>query len=264
MTTPNPDTSSQTGLADARRARIELPQYTFAALVAMQFLSTLRYSGAYFELTNNGVVSFVALFVAVPASICLYVAAIFLLLKGSGGKRLFLLAAAGLAVTVPFWRWPTILSVVAAFGATLGVAGWWFARLSPSTTRPRESHTAMPGLRWFQRRPIPVFIISIVCTLSFVGFALFVSRNWTGFEQLMHDAPIKLVTFALYPLLLLSGGWLLLFMREEAIILFILYFVWGLGKTISENVPFLIYPELALVFAVIVYCLHLRKRNLLR
>lgn len=264
MIPPNPDTPPNAVLADARPVKIELPQYVFAALIVMQFLATLRYSEIYFELALTGAVPFLALFLAVPASVCLYAAAIFMLLRGSRGKRLFLLAAVGLALTVPLWGWPSVWSVVAAFGAALGVAGWWIARRSTGTHQPPESHTTMSELSWLQRRPISVLIISTLCSLSFVGTAVFILNNGTDFEALPPTAPLALPTKLLYPLLYISGGLLLLLMRKEAIVLFVLYFVWGLGKTIYENVTFLNYLDLVLVFGFIIYCLRLRQRNLLR
>ena len=132
MTTPEPDTPPNAEPAAARPVNIGPAQYILAALVVSQLTLTLRYSGWYFDLTRDGLVSIFPMGFGLPASICLYIATLSMLLKGSRGKLLFILAAAGLALTVPLWysHWSLELSIVAAYGAALGVAGGRLARHS--------------------------------------------------------------------------------------------------------------------------------------
>jgi hypothetical protein len=128
MSNPNPYQPPSAELKEIAAPQGNVPKYIVIALVAIQLLATMRFSYAYLELVRTGAAPVLALLFGFPASICLYVAALFLLSKKPRGKRLFLVAAVGLAVSVRFWGWPYPWSVVALFGAVLGAAGWWVAR----------------------------------------------------------------------------------------------------------------------------------------
>jgi len=128
MSNPNPYKPPSTELAEPAAPRSNVAKYIVIALVAIQLLATMRFSYAHLELVRTGAAPVLALLFGFPASICLYVATLFLLLKKPRGKRLFLIAAIGLAASVRFWGWPYPWSFVALFGAVLGAAGWWVAR----------------------------------------------------------------------------------------------------------------------------------------
>jgi len=121
--------------AAARAARVAtLARQIVAGLVGFQFLASLRYLHWYVAMLREGAVSPVAL-LAVPACAALYVGAGLLAARRAPAacRTLFLVAAMALAVSVPFWgitadwTWPLEL------GATLGLAGAWYASRRPGT-----------------------------------------------------------------------------------------------------------------------------------
>jgi hypothetical protein len=111
----------------ARRATIA--RQAVAGLIGFQLLACLRYLHWYASMLREGAVSPLAL-LAIPASLGLYVAAGLLVSRRATAacRTLFIVAAMGLAFSVPFWgiaeswTWPFEL------GATLALAGAWHAR----------------------------------------------------------------------------------------------------------------------------------------
>jgi len=123
--------------AAARAARIAaLARQVVAGLVGFQFLASLRYMRWYTSLLRDGAVSPLAL-LAVPACIALYVATGMLAARRAPAtsRLLFIGAAMALVVSVPFWgitedwTWPLEL------GATLALAGAWYARPAGENSR---------------------------------------------------------------------------------------------------------------------------------
>ena len=108
----------------ARSARLAV-----VALVAFQLLAALSYGGKYATLASGGGEYAAAALLAAPAALCLYAGAALLALRPGRGRAWFLVAAVGLGLSIPLWgvsygwTWPV------AFGAMLGLAGAWFARL---------------------------------------------------------------------------------------------------------------------------------------
>lgn len=120
---------------------------------------------------------------------------------------------------------------------------------------------------WFNKRPIPVFIISALCTLQFVGITLALFQHWQEFFELVRsglESPLMFIIKLLYPFFLLSAGLSLFFMRKVAIAFFGIYLVWGIGKIVVNPLNFPGYLSLALVFGVFIYCLRLRQQRLLK
>jgi hypothetical protein len=116
--------------AAARAARVAaIARQVVAGLAGFQFLASLRYLHWYAALVRDGAVSPVAL-LAVPACLMLYAATGLMLARRAPAacRTLFVAAAMALAVAVPFWgitedwTWPLEL------GATLALAGAWYAR----------------------------------------------------------------------------------------------------------------------------------------
>jgi len=130
MTTPNPYAPPRTALSDVKAVapQSKVPQYIVAALVGLQLVGSLRFSEIYLELVRTGAVHPLALLFGFSGSLCLYAGAILAAINGVRGRILFLLAAVGLALSVRYWIWFWPGTTVAAFGAVLGVAGWWITR----------------------------------------------------------------------------------------------------------------------------------------
>ena len=128
MATPNPYKPPNAPVSDVQAVPSKYPRYVVAGLVAVQMLGTLYYSGVYVELARRSVASPLALILGAPASACLYVAAILAVISHSRGRLLFLFGAIGLALSVPLWGWQYVWSLLPAFGAALGMVGWWITR----------------------------------------------------------------------------------------------------------------------------------------
>lgn len=142
MDTPNPYQPPQAIVGEPPAPPGRFLRYLVAGLVALQLLLTFRYSGLYYELVRAGAAPLAALLLGLPSSVCLYVAAVLLVVTRTHGHRLFFVAGLGLALSVPLWQWPYVWAGVAAFGAILGAAGWWVAR-----RRAKYEQAAMAG-KW--------------------------------------------------------------------------------------------------------------------
>jgi hypothetical protein len=123
------------------------------------------------------------------------------------------------------------------------------------------------AIAWFNRRPIPVFTIMALCVLQFLGIVLFIGAHWSELMELVRtgaESPLGFLFKLVYPFFLLSAGLALFFMRKIAIHFFSIYFAWGVYKIIAQTLDFPGYLSLAMVFGVLVYCLRLKQRGLLR
>jgi hypothetical protein len=88
-----------------------------------------------------------------------------------------------------------------------------------------------PG--WFNKRPIPVFIIAGLCILQFVGICFFMAEHWREITELVRagvESPIAFLAKLLYPFVLLMAGVLLLLMRKAATYAFGIYLCWRRPK----------------------------------
>lgn len=133
--------------------------------------------------------------------------------------------------------------------------------LDERVERQKESRSA-----WFQRRPIPIYIISAYAILQWVAITLYMVEKWSVFMELIRTGALAPLPFAagfVYPFILFIGGVLVLRMRKSAIYFFGTYLALGLYKVLSQNVSFPGYVDLALVFGILVYCLRLRQQRLL-
>lgn len=132
---------------------------------------------------------------------------------------------------------------------------------------PHEAARPADSPRWFNARPIPVYIISVWCILQFIGILVFMRAHWQDVTQPMRlgvESPAAFLVKLLYPALLFAAGILLLSMRKAAIAAFALYLVWGCGKVVMQGNAFAGYLDLALVSGILVYCLRLRQQGRLR
>jgi len=113
---------------DPPRAPPFSPRLAVLALLAFQVIGVVSYLGKYVELTRTQTVSPAAAILSLPAVAALYLAAAMSLLRPGRGRALFIVAAVGLGIAVPFWgisygwTWPV------AAGSMLGLAGAWAAR----------------------------------------------------------------------------------------------------------------------------------------
>jgi hypothetical protein len=76
-----------------------------------------------------------------------------------------------------------------------------------------ESEVQVSAQRWFQRRPIPVWIIFALCSLQMFG--ILVAMSDTHYLEAINSgyvSPAHAIIGFLFPLLLFLGG-LLLFLR---------------------------------------------------
>lgn len=123
--------------AEPPRAPPFSPRFAVLALLAFQAIGVMSYLGKYVELTRTETVSPAAAILSLPAVIALYVAAALSLLRPGSGRTLFIVAAVGLGIAVPFWgisygwTWPV------AAGSMLGLAGAWAARAAARQNTPQ-------------------------------------------------------------------------------------------------------------------------------
>lgn len=120
---------------------------------------------------------------------------------------------------------------------------------------------------WFEKRPIPVFVIAALCLLQFLGVVLFIWDHWADLVEMMRrgiESPVTFLFRLVYPFLLLAAGLTLLALRKAALVFFGAYLVWGVEKIIVQTLNFPGYLSLAMVFGVLVYCLRLAKEGVLR
>lgn len=244
---------------------------TFAALVLLQLIISLRHGWAFFEFVSIGSVSPLALLLTLAGSTCLYLGTVLLRFKASSKQTLFLLAGVAFALAIPLWRNVMIAVLVSLFGAVLGAAGWWLARrrtrgldmVAPETGMLRSNQSVV--------RPISVYLIFLLSFSPVVFILLFLSDNWVGLESELTsralatrtDFPLMIATMFFPPLLFMSGGFLLLFLRKQAIILFAMYLVLKFGKVLSSGGAPLTWLDLLLVLGVTAYSIRLLQQRVL-
>ena len=115
---------------------------------------------------------------------------------------------------------------------------------------------------WFNKRPIPVFIISAWCIIQFIVVTLFILDSWHEIIELVKtgaESPLSLIGKFLNPFIMFIAGILLLFMRKSATIAFGLYLASGLIWQVTQSSSFQGYLPLAIVLLVFVYCLNLKQ-----
>jgi hypothetical protein len=117
------------------------PRFVVAALIVFQALAASTFLDKYVALAHGDDQFRFAAAMSVPASACLYIGAVLLALRPGRGRALFIVAACGFALSLPGWgigygwSWPM------AFGATVALAGAWFAR---PEARPDDANAAQP------------------------------------------------------------------------------------------------------------------------
>jgi hypothetical protein len=117
------------------------PRFVIAALIVLQLLAASTFLGKYAALASGDDTYKIAACLSVVASLSLYGGAALLALRPGRGRTLFIIAAAGFGLALPFWgvgygwSWPM------AFGAILALAGAWFAR---AEVRPDADSAAQP------------------------------------------------------------------------------------------------------------------------
>jgi len=113
------------------------PRFAVLALLAFQAIGVVSYLGKYVELTRTETVSPAAAILSLPAVLALFLGAVLSLLRPGRGRALFIVAAVGLGIAVPFWgisygwTWPV------AAGSVLGLAGAWAARAAARQNSPQ-------------------------------------------------------------------------------------------------------------------------------
>jgi hypothetical protein len=104
------------------------PRFVIVTLIAAQLLAASSFLGRYVALARGDDAYKIAASLSAPASLCLYAGAVLLALRPGRGRVLFIVAAAGFALALPFWGVGWSWSWPMAFGAILALAGAWFAR----------------------------------------------------------------------------------------------------------------------------------------
>jgi hypothetical protein len=117
------------------------PRFVIVTLIVAQLLAASTFLGKYAALARGDDAYRIAASLSVPASLCLYAGAAMLALRPGRGRALFIAAAAGFALALPFWGVGWSWSWPVAFGAILALAGAWFAR---AEVRPHEDDAAQP------------------------------------------------------------------------------------------------------------------------
>jgi hypothetical protein len=109
---------------------LRAPRYIFGALVLLQFLATLSYAVAYFELTRAGAVSFIVFLGTALGNLCLYGATLFALRQHPRGQAAFIISAVMLGLSSFGWQWAYAWTWVIGFGALLAICGVYLVRQS--------------------------------------------------------------------------------------------------------------------------------------
>ncbi len=117
------------------------PRFVIVTLIVAQLLAASTFLGKYVALARGDDAYKIAASFSAPASLCLYAGAVLLALRPGRGRALFIVAAAGFALALPFWGVGWSWSWPMAFGAILALAGAWFAR---AEVRPHAGDAAQP------------------------------------------------------------------------------------------------------------------------
>jgi len=128
------------GAEEAPRTPLS-PRFVIVTLIVAQALAASTFLGKYVALAGGDDAYKVGAALSVPAALCLYAGAVLLALRPGRGRALFIVAAAGFALALPFWGVGWSWSWPIAFGAILALAGAWFAR---AEARPHEDDAAQP------------------------------------------------------------------------------------------------------------------------
>jgi hypothetical protein len=134
------DADADDDLDEGQRTPLS-PRFVIATLIVAQLLAASTFLGKYVALVRGDDAYKIAACLSAPASLCLYAGAVLLALRPGRGRALFIVAAAGFALAMPFWGVGWSWSWPMAFGAILALAGAWFAR---AEVRPDESSAAQP------------------------------------------------------------------------------------------------------------------------
>ena len=126
--------------ADAPRTPLS-PRFVIVALIVAQLLAASTFLGKYVALVRGDDDYRIAACLSVPAALCLYAGAVLLALRPGRGRALFIVAADGFGLALPFWGVGWSWSWPVAFGAILALAGAWFAR---PELRPTDEDAAQP------------------------------------------------------------------------------------------------------------------------
>jgi hypothetical protein len=117
---------------------------------------------------------------------------------------------------------------------------------------------------WFQRRPIPVWIIFAWASLQMFAVLVEMSRIHY-FEQISSGlvSPVHALIGFLFPALFFLGGLFLFMLRKVTILFFGGYLIWGVAKIVFSALH-VEYLSLALVAGICIYSLRLAKKKMLR
>lgn len=119
-----------------------------------------------------------------------------------------------------------------------------------------------------RQRPVLLVVCAAVCTLSFLGLAIYSLANFRQLAELIRVGVISPKVFfgciVSYPVFLLWGGLLLLFMRRSALIILGSTLPWGICVAVLWGVNPFVYVGFALVLGIIGYALWLNHKGLLR
>jgi hypothetical protein len=114
------------------------------------------------------------------------------------------------------------------------------------------------------KRPIPVYLITIWCTLQIVGLGIFITDSWQDIRQIVYsgvESPAAFVAGLIFPALFFVSGLLLFFMRKAATYAFLAYLSWGLLKIILNGRSSPGPIDLTVTIAITLYCLWLHRRG---
>jgi len=116
------------GAPEARTPQLKTERYLFGFFVLLQLAASLLFSGFYYELTRTGAVNLFALIATVVGSLCLYAAAMFIVIGRPRGTIAFVLAVLLLAASLRGWGLGNVLGWVPMYGALLGAYGLYMVR----------------------------------------------------------------------------------------------------------------------------------------
>jgi hypothetical protein len=131
-----------------------------------------------------------------------------------------------------------------------------------------EEMSISPATPWYKKKPILVLVITYYCVFSFVFLCTFIFENWPLVQMGTITVP-NFLTYCLPNTLLGIAGLLLFIRKKSSIYFFVAMLVVGTIRFMAVGVNprdtlFTILPSIqgfALIFGIVLYCLHLKDEN---
>lgn len=129
---------------------------------------------------------------------------------------------------------------------------------------PQQLVRPVKRSHWYQRRPIPVWVVFVWSALQML--AVFIAMSKAHYLEQINNgfvSPVHALIGLLFPMLFFLGGLSLFLLRKVTVVFFGAYFIWGVVK-IGFSAPYISYLSLAIVAGICIYSLRLASQGRLR